>query len=62
MKLQKAASLSWRYFSFLILIGVLYYYVTCNSVIKLQQTRHNVRLHSHEVQYGSGSGQQAKFV
>lgn len=39
--------------------GVLYYYVTCNSVIKLQQTRHNVRLHSHEVQYGSGSGQQS---
>ncbi|XP_043574423.1 stromal cell-derived factor 2-like [Chiloscyllium plagiosum] len=34
-------------------------YVTCGSVIKLLNTRHNVRLHSHDVKYGSGSGQQS---
>ncbi|XP_042194335.1 stromal cell-derived factor 2 [Callorhinchus milii] len=34
-------------------------YVTCGSVVKLLNTRHNVRLHSHEVKYGSGSGQQS---
>ncbi|XP_078082044.1 stromal cell-derived factor 2-like [Mustelus asterias] len=28
-------------------------YVTCGSVIKLLNTRHNVRLHSHDVKYGS---------
>lgn len=28
--------------------------VTCGSVLKLLNTRHNVRLHSHEVKYGSG--------
>ena len=32
--------------------------VTCGSVLKLQHVRTNVRLHSHEVSYGSGSGQQ----
>jgi len=39
--------------------GILYNYVTCGSVIKLLNTYHSVRLHSHEVQYGSGSGQQS---
>ncbi|KAJ8386060.1 hypothetical protein AAFF_G00177490 [Aldrovandia affinis] len=34
-------------------------YVTCGSVVKLLNTRHNVRLHSHDVKYGSGSGQQS---
>eukprot|EP01128_Nolandella_sp_AFSM9_P005354 TRINITY_DN2568_c0_g1_i1.p1 TRINITY_DN2568_c0_g1~~TRINITY_DN2568_c0_g1_i1.p1 ORF type:complete len:219 (+),score=42.95 TRINITY_DN2568_c0_g1_i1:155-811(+) len=34
-------------------------YVTCGSVIKLAHFRHNVRLHSHEVAYGSGSRQQS---
>ncbi|MED6281852.1 Stromal cell-derived factor 2-like protein 1 [Characodon lateralis] len=34
-------------------------YVTCGSLIKLLNTRHNVRLHSHDVKYGSGSGQQS---
>jgi len=29
-------------------------YVTCGSLIKLMNTRHNVRLHSHDVKYGSG--------
>lgn len=33
-------------------------YVTCGSVLKLVNTRSNVRLHSHDVKYGSGSGQQ----
>ncbi|XP_066465937.1 stromal cell-derived factor 2-like protein 1 [Tiliqua scincoides] len=33
--------------------------VTCGSVLKLLNTRHAVRLHSHEVKYGSGSGQQS---
>jgi len=33
-------------------------YVTCGSVVKLLNIQHNVRLHSHEVKYGSGSGQQ----
>lgn len=34
-------------------------YVTCGSVVKLMNTRHSVRLHSHDVKYGSGSGQQS---
>ncbi|PKK18041.1 stromal cell-derived factor 2, partial [Columba livia] len=29
------------------------------SVVKLLNVRHNVRLHSHDVRYGSGSGQQS---
>ena len=29
--------------------------VTCGSVVKLLNTRHNVRLHSHDVRYGSGT-------
>ncbi|GBG84577.1 hypothetical protein CBR_g38858 [Chara braunii] len=33
--------------------------VTCGSAIKLQHERTKFRLHSHEVQYGSGSGQQS---
>lgn len=33
--------------------------VTCGSVLKLLNTKHNVRLHSHDVRYGSGSGQQS---
>ncbi|XP_069476076.1 stromal cell-derived factor 2-like protein 1 [Ambystoma mexicanum] len=36
-----------------------YEYVTCGSVIKLLNQRHGVRLHSHDVKYGSGSGQQS---
>ncbi|XP_067940304.1 stromal cell-derived factor 2-like [Watersipora subatra] len=34
-------------------------YVTCGSVIKLVNVRSDVRLHSHDVKYGSGSGQQS---
>lgn len=33
--------------------------VTCGSAIKLVNGAHNVRLHSHDVKYGSGSGQQS---
>uniref|UniRef100_A0A8B9QZG7 Stromal cell derived factor 2 n=1 Tax=Anas platyrhynchos TaxID=8839 RepID=A0A8B9QZG7_ANAPL len=33
--------------------------VTCGSVVKLLNVQHNVRLHSHDVRYGSGSGQQS---
>ena len=34
-------------------------HVTCGSVLKLQNLYHRVRLHSHDVKYGSGSGQQS---
>ncbi|XP_029685515.1 stromal cell-derived factor 2-like protein 1 [Takifugu rubripes] len=34
-------------------------YVTCGSLVKLLNTKHHVRLHSHDVKYGSGSGQQS---
>lgn len=33
--------------------------VTCGSVIKLRNNQEGVRLHSHDVKYGSGSGQQS---
>ena len=33
--------------------------VTCGTVIKLQHIGTNHHLHSHEVAYGSGSGQQS---
>lgn len=33
--------------------------VTCGSGLKLLNVDHNVRLHSYDVQYGSGSGQQS---
>ena len=36
-----------------------YQYVSCGSVVKLLNTNYNVRLHSHDVKYGSGSGQQS---
>lgn len=34
-------------------------YVTCGSVLKLMNVNYNVRLHSHDINYGSGSGQQS---
>nr|SVE75401.1 EOG090X0E0P [Daphnia dolichocephala] len=34
-------------------------YVTCGSAIKLQNLAYKIRLHSHDVKYGSGSGQQS---
>lgn len=33
--------------------------MTCGSVIKLLNTDYRVRLHSHDVKYGTGSGQQS---
>jgi len=33
--------------------------VTCGSVVKLLNNHHKIRLHSHDVKYGSGSGQQS---
>lgn len=33
--------------------------VTCGSVVKLVNKDHKIRLHSHDVKYGSGSGQQS---
>jgi dolichyl-phosphate-mannose--protein O-mannosyl transferase len=33
--------------------------VTCGSVFKLVNSAYNVRLHSHDIKYGSGSGQQS---
>lgn len=29
--------------------------VTCGSVLKLLNTHHRVRLHSHDIKYGSGA-------
>lgn len=35
-------------------------YITCGSVIKLKNAaKDNVRLHSHDIKYGTGSGQQS---
>nr|CAD2193629.1 unnamed protein product [Meloidogyne enterolobii] len=33
--------------------------ITCGTVLKLQNAADNIRLHSHEIKYGSGSGQQS---
>lgn len=33
--------------------------VTCGSVFKLKNIAYDVRLHSHDVKYGTGSGQQS---
>lgn len=34
-------------------------YVTCGSVFKLLNVDYRIRLHSHDVKYGTGSGQQS---
>ncbi|OAD60620.1 Stromal cell-derived factor 2-like protein 1 [Eufriesea mexicana] len=34
-------------------------HVTCGSVLKLMNVNYKVRLHSHDIKYGSGSGQQS---
>ncbi|BFZ20912.1 hypothetical protein BsWGS_23951 [Bradybaena similaris] len=36
-----------------------YDFVTCGSALKVMNVAGNVRLHSHDVKYGSGSGQQS---
>ncbi|KAM6985540.1 stromal cell-derived factor 2 [Aplochiton taeniatus] len=46
-------------FLFGLSIGTELSFVTCGSVVKLLNVKHNVRLHSHDVRYGSGSGQQS---
>lgn len=33
--------------------------MTCGSVVKLYNSDYKVRLHSHDVKYGTGSGQQS---
>lgn len=33
--------------------------MTCGSVVKLYNTDYKIRLHSHDVKYGTGSGQQS---
>lgn len=33
-------------------------FVTCGSAIKLLNNNYKARLHSHDIKYGSGSGQQ----
>ncbi|KAK4005327.1 stromal cell-derived factor 2 isoform X2 [Daphnia magna] len=45
--------------SFHIVAGRAGQYVTCGSAIKLQNLAYKIRLHSHDVKYGSGSGQQS---
>ena len=39
-------------------ISIGFQFVTCGSAIKLANVEYNIRLHSHDVKYGSGSGQQ----
>lgn len=34
-------------------------FVTCGTILKLMNTELRLRLHSHDVKYGSGSGQQS---
>lgn len=34
-------------------------FVTCGTILKLLNTDLRLRLHSHDVKYGSGSGQQS---
>lgn len=40
-------------------LGAKQKFVTCGSVIKLHNPDYKVRLHSHDVKYGTGSGQQS---
>lgn len=49
----------WIFFGFLLSASHSTQYVTYGSVIKLMNVDYNVRLHSHDVKYGTGSGQQS---
>ena len=40
------------------IFSVGFQFVTCGTVLKLIHVDTSVRLHSHDVKYGSGSGQQ----
>lgn len=50
-----------KYFLLIIFtfLGVRQRFVTCGSVLKLLNNDYRVRLHSHDVKYGTGSGQQS---
>lgn len=43
----------------LIVTGAKTTHVTCGSVLKLLNADYRIRLHSHDVKYGTGSGQQS---
>lgn len=43
----------------LIIPGAKTNHVTCGSVLKLLNVDYRIRLHSHDVKYGTGSGQQS---
>ncbi|OON14452.1 hypothetical protein X801_09757, partial [Opisthorchis viverrini] len=55
----------WSLFQLLVVVAIIAVsdasekQVTCGSVFKLVHPDLGIRLHSHEVQYGSGSGQQS---
>lgn len=46
-------------FYIFLILGAKQQYVTCGSVVKLYNKDYRVRLHSHDVKYGTGSGQQS---
>ncbi|RZF38963.1 hypothetical protein LSTR_LSTR003706 [Laodelphax striatellus] len=46
-------------FSWQVIAGVSDRSVTCGSLLKLVNGHQGVRLHSHDVKYGTGSGQQS---
>lgn len=46
-------------FNFIFSTGIREEYVTCGTVAKLYNVDLKVRLHSHDVKYGAGSGQQS---
>ena len=46
----------------LVVLAFQYDHVTCGTVLKLENVHSKARLHSHDVKYGSGSGQQVNFL
>ena len=40
-------------------LSLIFFQVTCGSAVKLMNVHRSIRLHSHDVKYGSGSGQQS---
>ncbi|KAK4310163.1 hypothetical protein Pmani_018251 [Petrolisthes manimaculis] len=56
MRLQ---AIIWMFSMFFCAQGRGTQHVTCGSVVKLLNPYYKVRLHSHDVKYGSGSGQQS---
>ncbi|XP_075584705.1 protein Malvolio [Dermatophagoides farinae] len=47
------------YFAIQLIVDKSGHYVTCGSVLKLMNVNSGIRLHSHDIKYGSGSGQQS---